>query len=406
MKKLYVYVALAAMGVMAACSKNDNVDPQGNGGNTVIDDNSPVAVQLGVRGLDADVSVASKGGGGIDAWDAKQDLVVYAFDKSVTDYSTGEAFIDGVTAKSPADGEEANKVLDLKNAESNDEPFYYGGDNVYEFFGYHVDDATAPEATVQKATDRIYIPIQINGTQDLLVAKADPATDITAAAVENPDASDVDPQYVYSAYAARRGIQPTLAFNHLLTRFKFKIVAGADDANNIQVTKLSLGGKYKAEMNVVGDAQGLANITDTDTTNFVLMEKGVDGLQPLTAVSPNSYVAERNNPKEIGESIMVFPGETTYWLTLEMKDPNITQQVPALIRPINFADIAQSQDGDEAFMAGKQYTVTIVIYGLQKVEVSATLTPWDNVEEEITIDPDDKPVINNDDQQGGQGGGE
>ena len=47
-------------------------------------------------------------------------------------------------------------------------------------------------------------------------------------------------EIAYSAYAARRGVQPNLVFEHQLARFTFEIIPGSASADNIQVEALSL----------------------------------------------------------------------------------------------------------------------------------------------------------------------
>ena len=76
-----MYVALAAMAAMVSCSKDNDVKPQG-GNDGVIDEDSPVAVQLGVSGVDISVSPKSKALGGVDAWNSHA-LKIYAFDRTV-----------------------------------------------------------------------------------------------------------------------------------------------------------------------------------------------------------------------------------------------------------------------------------------------------------------------------------
>ena len=387
MKKLYVYVALAAMGVMAACSKNDNVDPQGNGGNTVIDDNSPVAVELGVSGVNLDVNVTpkSKAAGALDTWNS-QALYIYAFDRTEDDFTT-VAFIDNVQGTAPAastpDPQPGDTlgVITLTNPAYPGEPFYYSGSTVYDFYGYYIDDAAVESAVsagavvpTETATS-IYVPFRINGTQDLMVAKADPAVDVKGAT------ETVESTRAYSAYAARRGVQPTLRFRHLLSRFNFEIKPGAASADNVTVDSIALVSKVEGELVVVSanaEDLGLNNIVEGTLDTLCLPGIAAEGVKTATFDAESDK--DNQTPTVVGTNLLVIPGETSYellvWLSNDNGDSPIAPQVAQVTLP-----------GSATFDAGKVYTVTIMIYGLESVEVSASLTGWQDGGD-ITIDPD------------------
>ena len=391
MKKLYVYVALAAMGVMAACSKNDNVDPQGNGGNTVIDDNSPVAVELGVSGVNLDVNVTpkSKAAGALDTWNS-QALYIYAFDRTEDDFKKA-AFIDNVQGTAPAasspdplPGDTLGQIT-LTNPAYTGEPFYYSGSTVYDFYGYYIDDAAVESAVsagavvpTETATS-IYVPFRINGTQDLMVAKADPAVDVEGAT------ETVESTRAYSAYAARRGVQPTLRFRHLLSRFNFEIKPGAASADNVTVDSIALVSKVEGELVVVSanaEDLGLNNIVEGTLDTLCLPGIAAEGVKTENFNSGSSK--KEQTSKAVGTNLLVIPGETSYellvWLSNDNGDSPIAPQVAQVTLPES-----------ATFDAGKVYTVTIMIYGLESVEVSASLTGWQDGGT-VTIDPDQIPT--------------
>ena len=81
-----------------------------------------------------------------------------------------------------------------------------------------------------------------------MLAKADQKTDIDA--VGKTDEVSVDK--AYSAFAARRGVQPNLLFKHQLARFTFEIVAGSEAGSNIFVTGIGVESKFKGNLTVVG----------------------------------------------------------------------------------------------------------------------------------------------------------
>lgn len=398
MKKLYVYVALAAMGVMAACSKNDNVDPQGNGGNTVIDDNSPVAVELGVSGVNLDVNVTpkSKAAGALDTWNS-QALYIYAFDRTEDDFKTA-AFIDNVQGTAPAastpDPQPGDTlgVITLTNPAYPGEPFYYSGSTVYDFYGYYIDDAAVESAVsagavvpTETATS-IYVPFRINGTQDLMVAKADPAVDVEGAT------ETVESTRAYSAYAARRGVQPTLRFRHLLSRFNFEIKPGAASADNVTVDSIALVSKVEGELVVVSanaEDLGLNNIVEGTLDTLCLPGIAAEGVKTETFNSGLSK--EEQTSKAVGTNLLVIPGETSYELLVWLSNDNGDSPIAPQVAQVTLRESA-------TFDAGKVYTVTIMIYGLESVEVSASLTGWQDGGT-VTIDPDEDMIPGQDDEE-------
>ena len=405
MKKLYVYVALAAMGVMAACSKNDNVDPQGNGGNTVIDDNSPVAVELGVKGIDLDVNVSSKAQGSVDAWDASQTLYVYAIDRSDAQFAN-TPLIDNISASSPATGAQ-NNVLNLVQpasaGEYAGEYFYFQGSTVYDFYGYYVDDAVEGTPTPSRTDGTITLPITITGAQDIMLAKADPAVDIEAST--DPNKGQVTSETAYSAFAARRGVQPTLEFQHQLARFTFNIVPGSASGDLITVTAIELQSNTTGTLQIAPAVEaGQPTILSQATPDYLSLANETSGANNLPYNVPE-YTGADQDPIKVGESLMVMPGQTSYNLRVSMtQDGNGDTDLPVntLETVIAATNVDTNDDGTvdgvATFEAGKTYEITIKVYGMERIEVSATLKAWEDGGS-VVIDPDQDMIPGQDDEE-------
>lgn len=382
MKKVYLFPAIAVMAAMTACTK----EPV----NTTVPEDELVPVQFGLAS--PDYSVTTKSTGGLDLWN-NTTLYVYGFDRAAADYST--PFIDNVSATAAST---ASISLTVINEETQESYYYEDGVN-YDFYGYHVDDAATPEAatptpiivpeegSTQESdgtvlTKGVYIPFTINGSQDLMVAKADPAVDIVGTELE-----DVGTNRVYSAYAARRDVHPTLEFKHQLARFKFQIKSGATSGDNVYVTSIKiLDQKQKGYLRVVGETQGIVEATNgNDPVDFALMEKDTDGsMKELTEVKPeNPFVDGRTqDATEVGESIMILPGGTSCEIALETRAEGITTAIPEQTFTINASDLlktgTEESAGASSFEAGKYYTITIIIYGPEKIEITATLDEWED----------------------------
>ena len=429
--KKYALFAAAALVALAACSKNE-VKPQTP--ETPVDDDSPVAVQFGVASASASIDTRSVGPVD-DNWNGKQTLYVYSFARAATplDYMTAKPFINNIGATSPSTG--TSGVINVLNpnpkgdgsADQTPEPFYYNNDLIYDFYGYHMDDAWAtgdtpddytianplqPQAP-EPETDRIYVRFLINGSQDLMIAKADPSVDFGKATDDEFKGDPNNVQYVYSAYAARRGVQPTLKFEHLLARFNFSVVSGGADADNVMVESVAIESRYKGNLVVVAnttgtdpdivDPRGLADLSENTTDLFLQQYNQESGdLEAFKAFQVPPYVSEGANTAQAignGASILAVPGVASYWLTVKLKyndaaSATNTTPIDDIRMELKAGDLKKGGASANAteFEAGKEYNVTIKVIGPKEVEITADLKAWEdggNVE----IDPDDKPEL-------------
>ena len=372
MKKYHLLAAVAFV-ALAACTKNGQTnvpeitDP--------LEDGTPVPVLFSAVSPSTGVQVKSVGA--VDkAWSG-QELKIYGYDRAVTDF-TGEAFIDNVSATAPADGNKG--LIEVHNNAAQNEPFYYVTGKYYDFYGYHIDDAATGEPV--KTATSVSVPFELKGSQDLMLAKADQQTDIDAAGKTD----EVNADKAYSAFAARRGVQPNLLFKHQLTRFTFEIVAGSEAGSNIYVTGVKIASKYKGSLEVVGQNRGLVGVAD-ETAELSLMEKGVNGVQALTEVKPEAYVEGKTNYKAIGESIMVIPGETSYKLYVSTRQDGVTTEIAPQEWTLDITKIEGAPEGATKFEAGYSYKVKIVIYGLEEVKITAELEDWKEGGSTV-LDPD------------------
>lgn len=443
MKKIAMITA-AALGVLAACSKTE-VKPQQP--ETPVDDTAPVAVQFGLAAPQSTVSTKASGTvGGItddtNVW-AGQTVYVLGFVRNNPDFAAEtvaeNAFIWNIDAvANPSDPASNTTLLGVYNPDPDDnpetpdledstEPFYYKDDTVYDFFGYHIDDAwatvtgTGAEAVYEHSDEpvdptgdgtRVYVPFLIDGTQDLMVAKADNVAD-TEADTEPPVLNN--PDNAYSAYAARRGVQPTLPFEHQLARFTFAVKLGSESARDIKIESIELESRYTGNLVVAGNeevALGIADTTATDEVNWFALKTRTGNnpgtLEELATFSFNDESATSDTPginapeHPLGESILAMPGVAMYNLkvTLSVTDETITTKPEVQELEIYANKLSGAGAGATKFEAGKSYKVTIMVYGLEDVEISASLTPWDDGGS-VEIDPDQPPAGNDSDPDAG-----
>lgn len=408
MKKMFFF-ALAAAGMLTACSNDDTLG--GNGEQNV----SEQQIRLGVASSKLQTRGTGTVGGMTDAenvW-AGQTLWVYMLQKGSMDlayYKTpadaaaaavGTAVFDNKEFKAP--NAAASTVSGLATTADGAIAYYPVSGN-YDFWGYRVDDAVAgtPDvklvddtdnevATADQATKRV-VDIKIDGSQDIMAGKATPSTDEVTKLGNYAD-------NFYSAYAARKGVQPNITFNHLLTRFTFEVragskaTAGAGASGNteaVRVQGISVESLTDGKLTVAykGETKEAADLlTFTGNASPLKLQQrdagAADNNDPLVALKevaltwPADANATVGDVLPVGEALLVAPGQTEYPLTIALAQKVKKNTTAADKEDMDLEQKATiKMDGIKAFEPGKSYKVTITVYGLEEIEVTATLVPW------------------------------
>lgn len=420
MKKMFLF-ALAAAGMLTACSNDDTLG--GNGDQNV----SEQQIRLGVASSKVQTRGTGTVGGMTDAenvW-AGQTLWVYMLQKGSMDLAYYKAPAVGGVA-TPDVEVFNNKKFTAPDAANNTKSglattadgtiAYYPVSGNYDFWGYRVDDAAGATPVVKTvddtgaaveanvATKRV-VDITIDGSQDIMAGKAVPSTDEVTKLGNYAD-------NFYSAYAARKGVQPNITFNHLLTRFTFEVRAGSKataglpaggNTDAVKVTGVSVDSKTTGTLTVAytGETKEAADLlTFTgDASALKLMQRdetvadnnaALIDLKPVTLTWPATGEATVGDAIKVGEALLVAPGETEYPLTI-----NLSQDVLEKVGEVKVTKPLEQKatikmDGTKTFEPGKSYKVTITVYGLEGIEVTATLVPWADGGS-IDIDDDRNP---------------
>lgn len=433
MKKYFFYAAMA-LTMMSSCSKDNDVTEVNNP--DMPNEEAPVAIELGLSAPQAIVTTRGLGTvGGIkdedNFWNG-QELHVVMYDKGTTTKTTeGEPptyIFEGLTFKAPTQttDNKTNTTIQILKDDATIQAKYYPSTGAYDFYGYHVDNAGGTLSEDAKTVTGI----EINGTQDLMAAKTKEVTE-DSYETEWDKLEEGDKGFVaeraFSAWTARRDIQPILVFNHLLTRLQFNVIAGQENAainkydvdnftanptigttegadednqstavfiESIQVT----GVKYQG-IEIDLDAQ-TATTEDETTTDFTLMQKPELGgeLEDLTPTAPIAWApADDNynatNPKKtpVGESIMLLPNETTLNLKIKVsqwvvdtegldgtnkKYVKRSEDLEVVIDASTIQNSTTQTGDDKKFLPGESYNINITVYSFQRIEVSAELTTW------------------------------
>jgi hypothetical protein len=353
-------------------------------------------------------------------------------------------FIDNVAAQAPA----TNSALDAtghsrdainvynKYVAATNEPYYYVEGKVYDFYGYYVDDAMgidannnnaviepAPEinaGTALSAEGEVVSSIVLNGltldgSQDIMLAQTNKDDDWALRS------EYVSLDMIYSSRAARRGVIPDLVFKHELSRFEFHIFNGSATIANddITVTGLNIASYNKAatgnltiypEATAGYVADDLATAFDPAAPDYSLLDyfplraatATLDTAAPVNDAHPASLTAGAavvNGANKVGESIMIAAGEASYDIQLFINQTGVTAPGFNPAEQHLTIDMSQVKDvngdliGATVSEKGKKYVVSLIIYGLEQIEVTVTLTDWEDGGT-IEIDPDQDPNDN------------
>ena len=418
MKKL-MFFAVAAAGLLASCTSDDNFDANASlSQDLTADGRMPIEIGLGkiaainTRGTG---TVGDTVGGTNNVWQ-NQKVNIFMFKKNSLDL----ALIDEINNRTPiydkavfrtdVTGSDRNRAIDLTDAIK-----YYPTSGAFDFWGYRLDGAedSIPAQTAlntySHSTNQLAFGIKIDGSQDVMWAKAIPSAADSAALTENSvDHSD----RAYSAYAARRAVQPELKFQHLLTCLHFQILAGTYDAsalsaNGIFVDSIGIETRTKGTFTVAYTPNAkpdslIAWKSDRDTLYLkrrpTVGDASYDGAIPvenqnlvtLTPVAPQGTGTSQSDfvatPTEVGEALLVAH-DTEYRLIVKMHQNVIVNEDGVTTREEHFT-VPATLKLTEGFKPGHNYNVLITLYGLSKIEVTATLTAW-STGDTLEITPED-----------------
>lgn len=387
MKNFRLIIAALALCLVAfSCSKKEeNVivdDP------AVVEDNTPAIVEL-TSNLTTNI-ISTKAA--LTEWN-EQALYFYAFKTgTIPNPDTADSvniLINNAKANAPA----STMTGEIDILKVDDSHYYYTADQTtYDFYGYYVADAatTTPINPTITPSSKVTLPITINGTQDIMLATTD----------KNEDATQGDktlkPTDLYSTYSARNGVKPNLKFEHQLSRFVFRVIAGNDEGKKVRIDTVKLSSLSEADL-IIAELNGQRGLSNTNTSKDFSLKKS-DGTL-LNKVFPKVVAKDTDgnwqfpDTTQIGESIMVIPSSKHHFVMNLQQCKEALTSSDTLGKPFKYEyDLTPSMVKNPTMSAnefekGYQYNVNIVVYGREKVTVNVTLSEW-NEGGTITIDND------------------
>lgn len=374
--KPLMITGLLAIALLPSCRKNGAGGADSGPQDSQQKQETPEAVRFGANVK----AIVTKSVGALDVWNA-QPLHIYGLERTEEGLDLTDIFIDNAPATAPVTSSPAESAMSQEikvyfNSETQ-EPYYYGIDNMYDFFGYYVDDACGETPTPEIGNGTLSLPFVIDGTQDLMLAATDKELDILAASLIN-GGTEVNKNRLYSAYSARRQVRPTLRFQHQLSRFRFVVQSGnreSDSADPIRLTQLLMESETRGTLIIASNNGQQQGIVNPGTPAFLPLRLGAD-MHELDEENITLSKGE-NAPHPLDGSILAIPGRESYRLRLVFTQAGYSSEF-ALEPEIDFSQLVRP-DGLDAISAarpGEQYTVTLIVYGMEKVQVNVTLEEW------------------------------
>ena len=405
MKKLFFYAA-AAVAMLAGCQKSEIAGPQ------AIDDNQPAAIKFGINAPALTTTKAATKAA-VDAWantevfvygikqERNADLTLKTLGQGLYNFDEDKILInDYKTIANPTGStEDWTKVspLEVYKDVTKKMPYYYAEGETYDFYGYHLGGAVPGTAT--KGNDVITYPVTIAGNNDVMYAYTDRAADVVAGAAHGVETFDL-----YSAWAARRGVQPTLKFEHALTRFNFIIkgegnaAGGTDNFSQVTITGIKLDKMVTTgTLTVVGPQANLGFVADAveETAKTPLALKTIDAsgadvdyvAEPVTANAENKAAGNSSclmvAPNLASVKVVVnmvnntFGTDTDNSGVLEPAECEVLPNYEFEVKAENIKDAQGNALGANAlFEAGKSYNIIIKVKGPKDIQIEAALTEW------------------------------
>lgn len=376
--KKSLFIALAAAGLLSSCSQND-VE---NASSSNLEENGLQEIQVGIS---HQTNVSTRGTGTVGStstatslWNAQSVNIFMLVKDSTTlavfDPNTDKTAIYDDAKMVTPDGV-ASGIAQLADKGIK----YYPTQGRFDFWGYRLDDAATGK--YQKSDTTIIIPFKINGSQDIMAAKAIPSkADTTALGTGNE-------KRAFSAFSARHNVQPNLTFKHLLTRLTFAVKAGSEDvcdsATGIHIDAIKVLSQATGKLIAVHTkAVDSLLVFDGTIDTLSLMQrkagaKNSDSLVTLSSIQPKwNKTLNQTDTVNIGEALLVAPA-SSYKMTIY-----ISQELPISLdtkqgrKKISYSYSADITNIAKRFQAANSYNVILTLYGLQKIDVTTTLTPW------------------------------
>lgn len=293
---------------------------------------------------------------------------------------------DPATGKGAATKLMDNDVLDFLNM---DIPYYYSQrfqEYKYNFFAYHIDDAEVKDGIVREK-DNIHMNIKIDGTQDVITA---------VAGIKDKQLSEIDAnnekwflsnvlnrELVFSTLTGHRFIIPVFEAKHQLSRFVFNLIG--EDALSESI--------YIQDVYVMAHRDWRLTVASEDASKLgMVMVGNREKLEPLHLCDEIGEVdGSKTNLEQYTYSVtqnelltnlgigLLLPPRNIYDLYIKCAYQAPTGKEYKYIAHYALTNRTVAADGtiiNKPFEAGRQYNVTMHVYGFQQIQLSMDGLDW------------------------------
>lgn len=239
----------------------------------------------------------------------------------------------------------------------------------FDFWAFSINNGEigTPVVTLYKVS----VPFTINGRQDILVGRANAIADTIGSNFSSKTNSSKSnfAKHVYSAYAARYGVQPSIKFTHLLSKINFSITTenqAVCDAttgvyvDSIKVYSKSKGTIYAAFTEPANLNTGIQQITwkSTSTSFFVKESNG----EPISSQLPIYH-----NITNIGEPMYINAETSSHTIKVKLRNTNSKGKTTSkwISNQISLAN-------EEKLKPGATYNACIKINSASSITVETT----------------------------------
>lgn len=253
----------------------------------------------------------------------------------------------------------------------------------YEFYAYHTGELRVEESQIVRTEDAVRFNLEIDGSQDLMTAKAELTEDQLEGFGE--DEQKKLSEYSYSYYSGSQGVLPRFYFKHHLVRLDFELLPGfvAGEVKDVTVQAVEVESKYKCVFTVADKSrpsqQGVAFSESADAENYRplnLREKDGSAIKNGTyRLKTLSSQSETPRAVPMSGSLLVAPQKDSLTAYVTMKQTRPDGSIMAQARSRVTLKYARGA-GYGSFDAGNRYKVKLQIFGVNTVNTTVDVEPW------------------------------
>lgn len=262
-----------------------------------------------------------------------------------------------------------------------DTAYYYpGGEDCnrrYDFYALYPDDAKFIKERRNK--DDVVREYQINGSQDLMVSKAQIPIDKETG---EPN------KLAFSYLSVLHGDDPIFTMGHILTRVDLYIRPGVTGAKHtVRIESAELRSRTHAQVTVAAKDQknmGAAFAKDDAYAYLPLTESGGATLKPVTFNTITQDLTqpddERLSPMEMQDTVKFHRLGGSFFVSPE-DAYKIEMDIRTIDRPegdretLNTNDIKLADPG-ATFLPGNRYIIYMTVFGQIEVSIHVEMVPW------------------------------